>query len=508
MKKILLGIMISVFTFQNVFANNEIKDYEFIHDSKHPKYITYSKDNIKPIFNNNTVEWYYNSKNQHLSAFYEEDIINSFKNAMNSWSNISGINFIYKGITDNNINSTNDKIITVGFWSESAFIREFDNIPGYTRIWWSGDKEIYEGYIVLNAGNDGGSNEPTTLNDLEGLITHEIGHLLGIDHSDVEESIMYSNPYHSYNYQRTLRQDDIEIANLLYPSNVLAFGHDAACGTLGDEDLILTLPCVSTSDGRTWSATLHPVPSPDPNDPYISTWTLVDGSIKRASFDPGNNNCASYNAGGSLAVPCGLYLGIRNILQFEANLPVFELKSLYPDPTDDVDSLGPYKIGDIGPAGGVVIYIGDDRSSGLEAAPTDAGTSRWGCVTRAVTDNGTGKSNTDAIIANKCGEYNAAKLARNYIWPNGQRDGFLPNKDELNHLYGQMDVVGGFANGFYWSSTERNNRNIHLHAWVQLFNDGNTFGGRTYLAGIFINNGIQDYSSKTKSHLVRAVRAF
>jgi len=221
MKKILLGIMISVFTFQNVFANNEIKDYEFIHDSKNPKYITYSKDNIKPIFNNNTVEWYYNSKNQHLSAFYEEDIINSFKNAMNSWSNISGINFIYKGITDNNINSTNDKIITVGFWSESAFIREFGNFSGYTRMWWSGDKKIYEGYIVLNAGNNGGSNEPTTLNDLEGLITHEIGHLLGIDHSDVEESIMYSNPYHSYNYQRTLRLDDIEIASLLYPSNVL-----------------------------------------------------------------------------------------------------------------------------------------------------------------------------------------------------------------------------------------------------------------------------------------------
>jgi hypothetical protein len=110
-----------------------------------------------------------------------------------------------------------------------------------------------------------------------------------------------------------------------------AFGYEAACATLDDNDLILTLPCVSTSDGKTWSATLHPVPSPDPNDPYISTWTLVDGSIKRASFDPGNNNCASYNAGGSLAVPCGLYLGIRNILQFEANLPVFELKSIYPD---------------------------------------------------------------------------------------------------------------------------------------------------------------------------------
>ena len=139
--------------------------------------------------------------------------------------------------------------------------------------------------------------------------------------------------------------------------------------------------------------------------------------------------------------------------------------------------------------GGGVIYIGDDRSSGLEAAPTDAGTSRWGWCRdmNRIDYNGTGKSNTDAIIAECGGAYTAAKLARNYIWPNGQRDGFLPNRDELNHLYGQRDVVGNFANAQYWSSSQYSS----TKAWLQSFR-----GGRQY------------YSSKSSSHLVRAVRVF
>ncbi len=146
-----------------------------------------------------------------------------------------------------------------------------------------------------------------------------------------------------------------------------------------------------------------------------------------------------------------------------------------------------YKIGDTGPAGGVVIYIGDDRSSGLEAALTDAGTSKWRCRGMSMIDNGTGKSNTDAIIA-ECGDaYTAAKLARNYIWPNGQRDGFLPNKDELNHLHGQRDVVGNFANALYWSSSQY----TPTKAWFQSFGSGRQ------------NGSIMD-----TPYLVRAVRAF
>ena len=145
--------------------------------------------------------------------------------------------------------------------------------------------------------------------------------------------------------------------------------------------------------------------------------------------------------------------------------------------------------GDVGPAGGIVIYISQDGRSGMEAALVDAGDVPWGCdgITVATSQGiGTGYANTDAIIA-KCGQSTAAYLAANYTWPNGQKGGFLPSKDELNLLYKQKIVVGGFANDYYWSSSEGNSGS----AWYQV-----------------LSNGLQDYSNKSGPSLVRAVRAF
>ena len=47
----------------------------------------------------------------------------------------------------------------------------------------------------------------------------------------------------------------------------------------------------------------------------------------------------------------------------------------------------------------------------------------------------------------------------------------FPTKDELNFLYENKEKIGGFATGYYWSSTENDNFN----AWVQGFNSGTQF---------------------------------
>ena len=149
-----------------------------------------------------------------------------------------------------------------------------------------------------------------------------------------------------------------------------------------------------------------------------------------------------------------------------------------------------YKIGDTGPYGGIVFYISQDGSSGMEAALTDAGSAEWGCDTTTTGATGiaigTGKSNTDVINA-KCGNSTAAYLAANYKWPNGKTGGFLPSKDELNELYSRTDVVGGFASDYYWSSSEYGSN----YAWKQPFLLGSQ---RLYY--------------KFGTYLVRAVRAF
>ncbi len=63
----------------------------------------------------------------------------------------------------------------------------------------------------------------------------------------------------------------------------------------------------------------------------------------------------------------------------------------------------------------------------------------------------------------------------------------VPNRDELNTLYQNMDKIGGCAKYSYWSSTENGN----YRAWFQSFYDGS-----------------QDYYGKNYSNYVRAIRAF
>ena len=62
---------------------------------------------------------------------------------------------------------------------------------------------------------------------------------------------------------------------------------------------------------------------------------------------------------------------------------------------------------------------------------------------------------------------------------------FFHNSSNL--LFQKKAVVGGFANNYYWSSTEFN----YNEAWVKDFADGS-----------------QDVTSKANTFYVRAIRAF
>ena len=103
----------------------------------------------------------------------------------------------------------------------------------------------------------------------------------------------------------------------------------------------------------------------------------------------------------------------------------------------------------------------------LEAAPT-SGTGAWtdqfyrwsGNINTLIgttgTEIGTGYKNTLAIVAQSNTSDKAAKVSRDYSGPNSLRNWFLPSKDELNELYLQKTIVGGFQQNYYWSSSESN----------------------------------------------------
>ena len=161
--------------------------------------------------------------------------------------------------------------------------------------------------------------------------------------------------------------------------------------------------------------------------------------------------------------------------------------------------------------GGYVVWVNPtDPSKGLVSALVDQSTDIRGVVwydgdfntlpeTGATsTAIGTGSSNTDAIIAAQGSGSYAAQLCADYsVTVDGitYDDWFLPSKDELNLLYLQHTLIGGFTDDvtteiygdYYWSSSESSKYN----AWEQDFFDGS-----------------DETSDKNYPNLVRAVRAY
>ena len=90
---------------------------------------------------------------------------------------------------------------------------------------------------------------------------------------------------------------------------------------------------------------------------------------------------------------------------------------------------------------------------------------------------GRGKYNTEYIMEearNKGGGFNwAAKLCDDYEL-NGFDDWFLPSRDELNYMYGNLHMRerGNFRAEKYWSSTANDNGWGTNFAWAENFSNG------------------------------------
>ncbi|MCL2596155.1 MAG: DUF1566 domain-containing protein [Paludibacter sp.] len=146
--------------------------------------------------------------------------------------------------------------------------------------------------------------------------------------------------------------------------------------------------------------------------------------------------------------------------------------------------------------GGIVAYIDETEKHGFIAAPSDQNTGiRWNngsYITTGATGTavGTGQSNT-ILIVQACGDGSYAAKLCDDLELNGYSDWFLPSIGELNILFQNRDLIGGFSTSgsstSYWSSSEYSNS----YAWYQNFING------------AMSNALENYNYR-----VRAVRAF
>lgn len=176
-------------------------------DRERPSYVLGSSSQYWPA---GQVNWYYNPAGQ-PSNLTTEAVVNAIKLAASRWSGMCNVFYNYRGLTTvlpnlNGASSTVDETNVIGW---DYLLNDQAQYAALTKTWWVGS-QIIDADVVMSR------SQSWTGSDVEAIMTHELGHVLGIGHSDVAASVMFANPYHTMGYMQVLRGDDANACAELY----------------------------------------------------------------------------------------------------------------------------------------------------------------------------------------------------------------------------------------------------------------------------------------------------
>jgi hypothetical protein len=92
-------------------------------------------------------------------------------------------------------------------------------------------RSIKGSVILINDSNSIFST--LSQSDRIGVIAHEIGHAIGLGHTDDKAALMY---YRTVNQRKALGEDDMRGVSYLYPMKIDGFGFLGGCGTIESQN--------------------------------------------------------------------------------------------------------------------------------------------------------------------------------------------------------------------------------------------------------------------------------
>jgi len=200
------------------------------------------------------------------------DVNGAVDRSLSSWQQVAAISLRRVSTTEQNGSPAGNQgdgisLLTIAATPENValFPQGLDDATARTRVFYDGRGFITEADIVLNPFLQFSTDGTPGTFDLESTLTHELGHLLGLNHSPVIGATMNENYGRNGVYNlpafsaRTLASDDIAAIRSLYGA---ADGDDDCCGRLSGKLIFssgkpaanYTVWVESSEDGRVIAA--------------------------------------------------------------------------------------------------------------------------------------------------------------------------------------------------------------------------------------------------------------
>ena len=152
------------------------------------------------------------------------DVLGALRRALQSWATVADVQFFEAASSVETVSppAEGDGINLISISSANASLFESSDAPARTRVFHDSGGAIVEADIALNPATQFSTDGTAGTYDLESTFAHEIGHLLGLEHSAVIGATMQPRQARNGTYdrpafsQRTLSDDDVTQARSLY----------------------------------------------------------------------------------------------------------------------------------------------------------------------------------------------------------------------------------------------------------------------------------------------------